>query len=109
MRRVPSLVTTALALLSSGGCVTVIKDATFCSPLPGGQGAACDSLLTHHQQILSAEEWAALQTSWNNLGSAIECTNSETVGDLKEEIELLCSHAKCDYAPAPSPSPVETE
>lgn len=84
--------TTAALLLSS--CAVPIKDEQFCSPLPGDLGAVCDNFLTSNQLILSKAAWDALQKKWG----AVECTSAVTIGDLKQELEKLCSVAKCDYA-----------
>jgi hypothetical protein len=74
-----------------------VKDEQFCAVVPGGLGAACDNFLTSNQLILNQAQWEALQTSWQNAGNAVECTTSSTVGDLKSEIEKLCSLTTCDY------------
>ena len=58
----------------------------------------CDNFLTSNQQILSETQWEALEASWNAAGEAIECVNSGVLGDLKSEIEKLCSKTTCDYA-----------
>lgn len=91
---------TAQLLLQASSCAVVIKDAQFCSPLPGNLGAVCDNFLTSNQLILDAGEWTALQASWASLGQATECTTSQTVGDLKSELEKLCSDTSCDYPDA---------
>jgi len=61
--------------------------------MPGG-GAACDNLLTKNQRILSEPEWNALLQSWITAGNAIEVTTSQTFGDLKLELEKLCTASK---------------
>lgn len=86
---------TGLLLLNS--CAVTIHDAQFCSPIPGGLGAVCDNFLSQNQKILSAEEWQALQAEWIASGQSVECTPSNTIGDVKGEIEKLCSLVKCDY------------
>jgi len=73
-------------------CGTVqVKDEQWCSPIPGVGGAACDWFLHSHQEIKTAEQWSALQAQWG----VIECTSAQTVGDLKGEVEKLCSEVKC--------------
>jgi hypothetical protein len=84
-------------LLPLVDCAIPIHDAKFCSPPPGEVGAVCDNFLTSDQQILNETQWGALQTQWIAAGQAIECTQSQTLGDIKEEIEQLCSMTKCDY------------
>jgi len=64
-------------------CSIPIHDEQFCSPIPGGLGAVCDNFLTSNQLILSQDQWNA-------------CTTSKTVGDIKAEIEELCSRVSCD-------------
>lgn len=86
----------AVAALLLSGCSVTIKDETFCSPVPGNFGAVCDNFLTSKQQILDEAEWVALQASWISDGEAVECTTSKTLGDIKAEVEKLCSVAKCN-------------
>lgn len=85
---VPSLLTS---------CAVAIYDEQFCSPIPGGLGAVCDNFLTSNQQILTPDEWNALQSKWVAAGEATECTESKTLGDIKAEIEELCSKTPCNY------------
>lgn len=102
MLRVRSLMMMAVLLLSLSSCATAIKDEQFCSPLPGNLGATCDNFLTSNQLILTEDQWQALMAQWIADGNAVECTTSETVGDIKGEIEKLCSGVPwpytCDYA-----------
>lgn len=86
----------ALLLLTLEGCGTTIHDHTFCSPIPGNLGAACDNFLTHKPVTLNQTDWEALQASWMAKGWAIEVTESDAVGNLKLEIEQLCSKTTCD-------------
>jgi len=79
------------------GCATAIVDYEFCSPLPGGLGSICDHFLTAHQEILTEEQWVALQAQWLSQGQATECTTANALGDLKKEIEELCSKTRCSY------------
>lgn len=86
---------TAQILISS--CSVQIKDAQFCSPLPGNIGVTCDNFLTENQIILDEADWVLLQLKWQAAGQAVECTTSQTFGDLKTELEQLCSTTKCSY------------
>ena len=105
MPKVISRMMMVALLLSS--CATTIKDHTFCGLVPSvdsngvihpaGGGANCDNFLTSHQQILSELEWQTMMSTWEQAGSVVECTVSDSVGDLKAEIEQLCSKTKCDY------------
>ena len=90
-----SFVMMGLLLLSS--CAVQIKDEQFCSPVPNGLGAVCDNFLTSNPLVLNQTQWEQLQLQWQNSGEATECTQSKTLGDIKEEIEKLCSMTKCDY------------
>lgn len=96
---------TVLLLLFASGCATVIHDNTHCALIPsvqngvlhpGGGGATCDGFLSSHQQILGEDDWQALMLSWEKAGQAVECTTSGAIGDLKKEIEELCSRSPCD-------------
>lgn len=91
-----SLITTAL-LLSTSCAHVPIKDEQFCAVIPGGLGATCDNVFTAHQIILTEPEWQALQAEWASHGQATECTQASTIGDIKAEIEKLCSEVDCDY------------
>lgn len=98
--KVRSFMMMALALLLGSGCATAIKDFQYCSPIPGQLGAACDNFLTQNQVILDQPGWLALQAQWAAAGQATECTQSQVVGDLKTEIEKLCSVTRCTYETA---------
>lgn len=84
----------ALPLLSS--CAVPIHDETFCALVPENEGAVCDNFLTSNRQVLTEAEWLSLQATWNGQGSAVECTTSQALGNLKEEVEKLCSEYPCD-------------
>jgi hypothetical protein len=81
----------------TSGCSVAIKDMKFCSPIPGGLGAVCDSFLTPGQEILVADGWLKQQTDWLKAGYSTECTSSGSVGDIKAELEKLCSKTRCSY------------
>lgn len=98
MPKVLSLMTMAVLAISTSSCAVAINDAQFCSPMPGGVGAVCDWFLSSNQQILTGPQWSTLQDKWQSSGLAVECTTSKTLGDLKKELEKLCSLAPCDYA-----------
>lgn len=82
------------ALLLLNGCAVSISDFTACSPIPGTTLAACDNFLISDPQTVT---WATEQSIWASQGYATECVNSEALGDIKKEIESLCSLAPCDY------------
>jgi hypothetical protein len=77
-----------------------IQDEQFCSPIPGNLGAVCDNFLTSNQLILNEAQWIALQATWQSAGNATECTSSSTLGDIKGELEKLCSKTPCTYEQA---------
>jgi len=85
-----------MAALLLNSCAVQIHDEQWCSPLPQNIGATCDNFLTSHQLVLNELQWIQLQQSWNKSGQAVECTSSGTIGDIKKEIEQLCSVAACD-------------
>lgn len=91
-----SFILTAQLHLSS--CAVKIHDETFCSPVPGYGGAVCDNFLTSNQVILDQLQWEELQASWIGAGQSVECTSSQTVADIKGELEKLCSKTPCTYA-----------
>lgn len=87
------MTTGALLPLLSGCGGVQIHDEQFCSPVPGGLGAVCDNFLTSNQLILDQAAWEAMQASWDG----VECTSSKTLGDIKTELEQLCSKTPCTY------------
>lgn len=95
---------TMMGALLLSSCVH-IRDRQFCSPIPqppgvndpSFPGATCDNFLTSNQQILTQAQWAALVAKWQSQGLALECTTSDVVGELKKEIEQLCSRTSCTY------------
>lgn len=87
-------------------CAIQIRDHQFCSPIPvitqadGTKiylGATCDNFLSEHQLILSQDDWEKLQADWLEQGMSTECTSSDTLGDIKAELEKLCSRTRCSY------------
>ena len=82
-------------LLQASSCVQ-IKDFQACALIPGNLGATCDNFLTSNQQIYDEVEWESLLASWNAQGDAAECMPSSALGNLKAEIEQLCSVETCD-------------
>lgn len=98
MLKALSSTTMAALLLLVSACAVPIHDEQFCSPVPGGNGAVCDNFLISNQLILTELEWQALQAKWIAAGQAVECTQSQTLGDIKGEIEKLCSMTACNYA-----------
>lgn len=95
-------IATVLLALSSSSCAKFkipvkINDMQFCSPIPGGLGAVCDNFLTNNRMLLDAQGWEDLQDRWIAEGYSVECTPSRSLGDIKAEIEKLCSVAPCDY------------
>lgn len=87
----------ALLPLLLDACAVHIQDETFCALVPGDYGAVCDNFLTTKPQTLTKAQWDAMQNSWNAQGYAVECTTSKAIGDIKTEIEQLCSVTRCDY------------
>lgn len=92
-----SMTTVVLPLIILSSCAVQIKDEQFCAPVPGNFGAVCDNFLTANQLILDEAEWLALQAQWQAAGQSTECTSSQTLGDIKIELEKLCSKTPCSY------------
>lgn len=71
-----------------------VKDFQACSPFPPnlGGGATCDWLLHKEQLNLDSAQWDAKLASWG----PIEIIQATSFGDLKGEIEKLCSLVKCE-------------
>lgn len=64
---------------------------------PSGGGAVCDDFLTAKPQTLSEPAWEAQELADENAGDAVECTTANSLGNLKQELELLCSNTPCSY------------
>lgn len=91
--------TMTVALLLSS-CAIQVKDETVYGVVPGNLGAVADNFLTSNQQILTEAQWQAKMLSWQNAGLSTQCVSSQTVGDLKDEIEQLCTRTPCTYETA---------
>lgn len=91
-----------MTVLSLFSCGTQISDMVFCDEVPGNDGAVCDGFLKSNPETLTQADWVARKAQWNAAGSAVACTQSVTVGAIKEELEKLCSetpwYAPCVYA-----------
>lgn len=85
-------------LLLLNGCAVKIADFQVCSPIPGANTTVCDWFLHSDQQILTEPQWITQQVLWQSQGQAVECVNSQTLGNIKKEIEKLCSVWKCSYS-----------
>jgi hypothetical protein len=83
-------ITTAMLTLSACSQVK-IKDFQVCGDI-GTQGATCDNFLTEHPVDIR-------QPEWDDYRFGMLCISSDSFGELKREIEQLCSaHAnQCDY------------
>lgn len=84
----------ALMLLS--GCAVDISNFTACALVPNNGGAICDDFLQSDQKILTQEEWELKEADWNSQGQAVECTTSDAIGNIKAELEKLCSRYPCN-------------
>lgn len=101
--------TTTVLLLSLllSACATTINDFQACALIPSlasngqiipwGGGAVCDNFLTSQPVTLSQAAWESQTMAQENSGLAIEVITSDALGNLKKEVELLCSNTKCDY------------
>jgi hypothetical protein len=81
-------VTTAALLLSS--CAVPISDFQYCVDL-GPEGAACNNFLT--QAPLTVPE-----PQWDQVREGEFCINASAYGNIKRELEDLCSKTECTYA-----------
>jgi hypothetical protein len=83
-----------LMALSACGHV-VIKDSEWCGAKPNAQGAACFHTMTTDQRELSEVELLG----WlMDAQDPKVCTSSQTLADLKANIEVLCHDSRlCDY------------
>lgn len=87
----------APAILISS-CAVQIRNFQACALIPGDNGAVCSFFLEPGGVTLTQSQWQDLEASWNSQGEAVECVSSQTISDIKKEIEQLCTVASCDYA-----------
>lgn len=95
MRILPWFTLMAVPLLNS--CSIQIHDFTACALAPGNNGAVCDDFLSSDQHTLTETQWQALQSTWNSQGQAVVCVQSQTIAQIKAEIEKACSSVNCSY------------
>ncbi len=94
MLRLPLLTLTALLLLSCG--TVTIKESTFYTDVsPNG------AIVTHFYDP-SIERMG--QAAWDRVRGGMTCMPAQTFGDLKIELEQLCSKTKCDKEAAQATS-----
>jgi len=79
-----------LLLLSS--CTVNIKDETLYWDA-GDAGAVTANFLTPGSSMIT-------QPAWDNMREGMACVSSDTVADLKAELEQLCSLCNCCTYPA---------
>ena len=96
MQILPWLTLMAVPLLNSS-CSIQIHDFTACALVPGNNGASCDDFLSSNQQILTESQWEAMEATWNSQGQAVVCVQSQTIAQIKAEIEKACSEVSCNY------------
>lgn len=78
-----------LLLLSSCSHVA-IKDEQLCADM-GSQGATCDNIFTNAPIDFG-------KSDWDDKRFGMLCMSSDAFGDIKQELEQLCSvSGKCDY------------
>lgn len=80
-----------MAVILCSGCGHVaIKDAQVCADM-GSQGATCDNIFTSAPIDFG-------KSDWDDMRFGMFCMSSDAFGDIKQEIESLCSvSGKCDY------------
>lgn len=67
---------------------------------PWGGGAVCDNFLTSQPVTLSQDAWEAQLLAQINQGIAPEVIPATALGNLKKEVEALCSDSTdgCSYS-----------
>ena len=93
-----------MGVLPLVNCAVQNHDSTWCSPIPNADGqidqnslVACDNFLSSNPQLLTPQQWTAMTSGWISQGQAVECTNSQTLGDVKTALEELCGKTSCSY------------
>ena len=95
-------------LLLLNSCATPINDFQACALVPSmrpdgeiipwGGGAVCDNFLSSQPLTLSQQAWESQVLAQIKQGLAPEVITSDALGNLKKEVENLCSNAPCDYS-----------
>ena len=85
----------AVPILNS--CSIQVHDFKACALIPGDLGATCDNFLSPGQTNLTQSQWMALESTWNAQGQAVVCVQSQTIAQIKAEIEKSCSEVSCSY------------
>lgn len=78
-----------MALLLSSSCAVPIKNERWYGDV-GPKGAIWFETLSELSGSVSKEDWDQMR-----IGMA--CTTTDVVGEIKAEIEKLCSKTQCDY------------
>lgn len=84
-----SFIWTALLLLMLNGCAVQIKNERWYGDL-GPRGAIYFETLSNATGSVSKAEWDAMRVG-------MACTTTDTLAEIKKEIEELCSSTACDY------------
>ena len=77
-----------LSLLSSA-CSVKIKDETFFIDA-GESGAVTVNFLSTGSTIID-------KAAWDSMREGMFCMSSDAIGDIKGEVEKLCSRTSCTY------------
>jgi hypothetical protein len=97
MQKRRALLFTMMVVLLLPSCAVQIHEEDIYSPVPGADGVVESHFLSTKQQILTNEEWQKKILSMIVQGYSLECTFSNTIANVKEEIEKLCSKTDCEY------------
>lgn len=82
-------ITTALLSLLLSGCAVKVKNERWYGDL-GNQGAVYFETLSNSTGAISKPEWDAMRVG-------MACTSTDTLAEIKKEIEQLCSATPCNY------------
>lgn len=82
-----SLALMGLALLGTCSCATAIKEESFYTDA-GDDGAILSHFYSTDSSVIGKAAWDALRPGFT-------CMSPDTFGDIKSEIEKLCSKTPC--------------
>lgn len=86
--RVLSLIWTALVLLSACGTTVHVKEENFYTD-KGPDGA----VITH---FFATDIKDISKPAWDSMREGMTCMSAQAIGDIKSEIEKLCTESSCD-------------
>lgn len=83
-----------MELLSLAACSVPIKEETFYTDA-GDQGAIISHFFSTDSSVIG-------KSAWDSVREGMTCMGPDAIGDLKAEIEQLCSKVSCSEQNSPN-------